>query len=77
MTTVGQPIPVQLQPGKNIFEPAYAQFTDFPVPVDPRSTSTIQVTIEQPQDIIAGPPMWAFITVTNNETQQITTITPD
>lgn len=77
VTTVGQPIPIELKPGANIFEPAYAQFTDFPVPVDPGSAGTIQVTIEQPQGIVAGPPMWAFITVTNNETQQITTITPD
>ncbi|HSP13402.1 MAG TPA: IPT/TIG domain-containing protein [Thermoanaerobaculia bacterium] len=77
VTTVGEPHAVVVQPGSNIFEPAYAQFSDFPVPVDPGSRSTIRVVIEQPQDIIAGPPMWAFITVTNNETQQITTITPD
>ncbi len=77
VTTVGTPMPIQLQPGASIFEPAYAPFTDFPVPVDPGSTGTMTVTIEQPQDIVAGPPMWAFITVTNNETQQITTITPD
>ncbi len=77
VTTVGSPIAVQLQPGNSIFEPAYAQFNQFPVPVDPGSTGSITVTIEQPQDIVAGPPMWAFITVTNNETQQVTTITPD
>src|SRR5512142_1545417 len=77
VTTVGEPHTLQLQPGNSIFEPAYAQFTDFPVPVDPGSQSTIRVVIDQPQDIVAGPPMWAFITVTNNETQQITTITPD
>jgi IPT/TIG domain-containing protein len=77
VTTVGAPQAVPLQPGRNEFEPAYAQFTSFPIPIDRPDAGTINVTIEQPNGIIAGPPMWAFITVTNNETQQITTISPD
>jgi len=76
VTTVGQQQPVTLAPG-GTFTPAYAQFTSFPIPIDNGSSGSITVTIEQPQDIIAGPPMWAFITVTNNQTQQITTITPE
>jgi hypothetical protein len=38
------------------------------------------VLIDVPRDVggvhIPGTPLWAFITVTNNETQHITTITP-
>lgn len=70
---------VTLTPGNNIYEPAYAVIGDFPTGTDP-----IRVTI----DPIAGPigpsplvpppppPIWAFVSVTNNDTQLITTITP-
>lgn len=57
---------VTLQPGRNLFEPAYAVVTDFPE-ID---GATTRVTIT------ASAPVWAFVTVTNNETQQITTISP-
>ena len=73
-----QPIPVQLQAGPSDFEPAYALFTNFLVPIDPLSSSTIRVTVDPPAVATSNPPpIWAFITVTNNDTQQITTITPD
>ena len=72
-----------LQPGRTMFEPAYVTFTDFPIPVDPGNEGTLTVTIDPPQPTPIGipagrPPLiWAFITVTNNVTQEITTITPD
>ena len=74
---------VVLQAGPTIAHPSYAQFSDFPIPVEPGSPGTLRVTIDPPSGpvgpspIVPGPPIWAFITVTNNETQQITTITPD
>lgn len=57
---------VTLQPGRNLFEPAYAVVTDFPEIEE----ATTRITIT------ASAPVWAFVTVTNNETQQITTISP-
>lgn len=71
-----------LQQGENVFEPAYAQFSDFPLPSElPRGESTIRVTVDVPRGpggvTIPGTPIWAFITVTNNDTQEITTITPN
>jgi IPT/TIG domain-containing protein len=68
---------ITLRPGSNEFEPAFATFTDFPINAGP-----IRVAISSPpQELIfpprsVPPPMWAFISVTNNETQMITTITP-
>lgn len=58
-----------LRAGQHIFDPAYAQFTAFPTsgPVGMR------VFITPAEN---GPAVWGFITVTNNETQHITTITP-
>lgn len=76
---------VMLQPGSNRFEPAYAEFSEFPrpgdLPLDVEQTYT--VTIDPPPTApitvlpYEGAPIWAFISVTNNETQQITIITPD
>ena len=65
-----------LQPGRTIFEPAYAAFTNFPRPEElpAGSDGTIRVTVDPPPSPI---PIWAFITVTNNDTQAITSITPD
>lgn len=69
---------VWLQPGRDWFEPSSLTFTDFPLPEElPAGQSTIRVVADAPR----GPgdvanPIWAFITVTNNDTQQITTITP-
>ena len=61
------PQTLMLTPGRNEFEPAYGAFTDFPVAFDP-----IDITITA----INAAPIWAFVTVTNNDTQLITTITP-
>ncbi|HYR30161.1 MAG TPA: hypothetical protein VEU30_16970, partial [Thermoanaerobaculia bacterium] len=68
-----------LQPGPSIFEPAYAQFTDFPLPEElPVEQDTIRVVVDasrgESEPVV---PIWAFITVTNNETQHITTVTPN
>jgi hypothetical protein len=67
---------VVLAPGGDAFEPAYAQIGDFPSGI-----GTISVTVHPPETVgppplPPGPPIWAFITVTNNDTQLITTITP-
>lgn len=56
-------------------DPPYAAFTNFPV-----DAGTVRVTIQGPP-LPPIPPfipskLWAFITVTNNETQIISTITP-
>jgi hypothetical protein len=79
-----QPRGVELKAGADVFEPAYGTFSDFPIPVDPGSEGTTSVTIDPPPGppigvfpTPPGPPIWAFITVTNNQTQEITTITPD
>ena len=73
--TVGDhpPVDLFLTAGRDLFEPAYASFTDFPA-----TTGPVDVTIEPTPNMqpAAPPPFWAFITVTNNETQLITTITP-
>jgi hypothetical protein len=53
-----------------IFTPGVAVYSDFPQNVGPMT-----VTIEQ-NDAELREPVWAFITVTNNETQLITTVTP-
>lgn len=60
------------------FHPSYAAFTDFPNPATfPGDKFTVLVGIARgPGNVIPPPtPLWAFITVTNNETQHITTIT--
>jgi hypothetical protein len=61
------------------FVPSYTVFTDFP----PRAvidSEELTVLVEVPRGpggvVIPGSAIWAFITVTNNETQHITTVTP-
>ncbi|HVR40702.1 MAG TPA: IPT/TIG domain-containing protein [Thermoanaerobaculia bacterium] len=61
---------VHLQPGKHLFEPAYAQVSDFPS----FASSTVPLTVTVTSD--SGTAVWAFVSVTNNETQAITTISP-
>jgi len=56
---------VQLDAAENVFDPAYGAFSLFPA-----GTGTVDVVIE------AAEPVWAFVSVTNNDTQLITTITP-
>jgi hypothetical protein len=86
LVTVGDLAPVRLTltggfsfPGgpdlSQFFKPAYAAFTSFPTGVAP-----VRVTVEAEVDFIPllpiEAPLWAFITVTNNDTQVISTITP-
>ncbi len=74
---------VALQPGRTIFEPSYAVVTDF-APSDTAPPSSRQGDMTVLVDVPRGPggahipgsPIWTFITVTNNVTQHITTITP-
>jgi len=51
-------------PGRDLYEPSYAEVSDLP-------RTLTRVVIQS-----SGAPVWAFITVTNNDTQQITTISP-
>jgi hypothetical protein len=58
------------------YDPGYAAFTEFPV-----GSGAVRVTVDLPADggpdpSPAAPDVWAFITVTNNETQHITVISP-
>ncbi|HEX9160924.1 MAG TPA: IPT/TIG domain-containing protein [Thermoanaerobaculia bacterium] len=76
VTVLGQRQTIALQPGANAFEPAFAQFSNFPTPAEAGFFGDIRVDVEQPFGAV-GVPIWAFITVTNNQTQEITTITPD
>lgn len=57
--------PVFLVPGADVFQPSYVEVRDLP--------RTLTRVVIMP----SGLPLWAFITVTNNDTQQITTITPN
>ena len=67
---------VTLAPGRDPFEPAYALISD--VPAFASGASEITITLE-PLPLLhplPQPPYWAFVSVTNNDTQVITTITP-
>jgi hypothetical protein len=69
------PVHVALAAGADMFTPAFAMFSDFPT-----GTDKVRVTIDVESLIISllpiETPIWAFITVTNNDTQTISTITP-
>lgn len=67
------PMDVPLASGTDFFTPAYGTLAEFPA-----GTGVATVTIEHaPSPLPVVPPQfWAFISVTNNETQMITTITP-
>jgi hypothetical protein len=69
------PVRVSLTAGADMFSPSYGVFTDFPTGQGP-----VRVTIDIESLIITlvpiETPVWAFVTVTNNETQAISTITP-
>lgn len=67
---------VPLRPGVNVLDPAYAQFTDFPVGNFDYDVWIIPSTTVPPLPGLPAPGVWAFISVTNNETQLITTISP-
>jgi hypothetical protein len=78
VTVRGQTREVLLTGGTLPFEPQYAELSDFFT----KGNDEVRVQIQGPQQcIICSPPIpvpriWGFITVTNNETQHITTITP-
>jgi IPT/TIG domain. len=73
VTVNGVTTPVNLQPPASIYEPSYAQFTNFPTDM----TGTVTVTIDQMRNGIVPPTsIWAMVSVTNNDTQQITLVTP-
>lgn len=70
---------VTLTAGRNDYEPAYGEFNDFPVSLPAQQTSTT-VRITYPEVTSPGfvkAPIWAFVTATNSETQQITVVTPN
>jgi hypothetical protein len=65
---------LDLAEGKSVFEPAFASFTNFPANIGP---VTVTIGIPVPPILPPEPPrIWAFDSVTNNDTQLITTITP-
>ena len=73
----GQSRTVTVRAGRDMFEPGYAEFTDFGAP----SAFLMDVTISVPTPVVLPPVLprgiWAFISVTNNTTQHITTISPN
>ena len=58
------------------FEPAYGVFTAFPVGLGQVRVTITGQTAFGPSPPIYLAPIWGFISVTNNDTQMITTITP-
>ncbi|HYI10986.1 MAG TPA: IPT/TIG domain-containing protein [Thermoanaerobaculia bacterium] len=77
VTANGQTVTVPLRQGETIFDPDYAELT-----LDQPEAGPFQVIVDAPVPPTIPPqpivetPVWAFITVTNNETQVISTITP-
>lgn len=67
---------VVLADSRDLFEPEYLSISDFPVFAS--GAATMRVTVEGPPPVLPvfSGPFWAFISVTNNDTQIITTITP-
>lgn len=69
VTVEGQaPVTVTLRGGETLFDPAYAAFSAFP-----RNAGALRVTIDSPDPAVK---LWAFVSVTNNATQLISTISP-
>jgi hypothetical protein len=69
--------PLTLEHDDDPFTPNYVSFAAFP-PATEIADDELIVLVEIPATAAPGPtsPIWAFMTVTNNETQHITTITP-
>ena len=70
VTYLGKTVSVQLRPGTDIFDPAYGTFSEFAGAQ--RATMDILIESTDPARHI-----WAFATVTNNETQEITIVSPN
>lgn len=67
---------------QDLFEPAYLEFTDFPsLGQLPAGQTTFRVIVDTPRGpegvVIPGTLIWGMVSVTNNETQQITVIAPN
>ncbi len=64
---------ITLQGATDPFTPAYAVIGDLPSGVGP-----LRITIlpPGPEELGFATPMWAFVSVTNNDTQMITIVTP-
>lgn len=65
---------LQLSEPRTIFEPATVTFTQFP-----HNVGEVDVLVQVPHPPIlpiSDSPIWAFVSVTNNETQLITVVTP-
>jgi hypothetical protein len=77
VTVNGATTVVPLHQPASIYEPSYAQFTAFPAnPASPGGTVT--VAVDPSADGTAAPTaIWAFVSVTNNDNQQITLVTPN
>ena len=72
---------VKLQPGRDQFEPWVGVISDWPTREQLGGASSMRVTLggsRGPNGQIepGTPKIWAFLSVTNNETQNITLITP-
>ena len=65
----------------NMFAPVFATFTNFPTLAElPAGQTTVSVVIQdslEGRGIVPPTPIWAFVSVTNNQTQQITVVTPN
>jgi hypothetical protein len=66
---------IVLTPGTGPFDPAYAISTAFPAPTA-GDASKLRVTVTPLDTSANAARIWAFVSVTNNTTQLITTITP-
>jgi len=64
---------VTLRPGRDLFDPGYFEMTLPPRFESGSTINTIPVTIEP---LTPGARVWAFVSATNNDTQQITVIAP-
>lgn len=65
---------LDMPPNRGLFAPGYIEFSGFPTGVGPLR---VTITVAELRTSVAEPfSYWAFVSVTNNETQHITTITP-
>lgn len=71
VTIAGEQRELHLLQGPSVNDPAYAAVSDFPTGLGP-----IDVLVSLPEFAAQKAPFWAFVSVTNNETQLITTVTP-
>ena len=75
-TGIGQ---LHLDPRQDLFVPAYGSFTDFPLDLPAESMMQVDLSFGTLPDGTIHPDtprIWGFISVTNNDTQEITVISP-